>query len=451
MITWEDIHNLDPLHTQNLPTDIDIRGVAIDSRRIEPAMIFIARRGAETDGHRFIGEALQQGALAALVEKTWFATASPARDWPLIVVNDSDRALRQLAGLVRDKIHVPVLGITGSNGKTTTKEMLAQILAASYSPLATPGNYNNLWGLPLTILGARAEHDFWILEHGMNHPGEIRALCEISRPTAGLVTTIMEVHSRFFRSLDQIADTKFDLYRSLPGDGIAFLNMNDGYIKDFAPHTDRIVSYGIDVSADITASIQSLDDYSRVRLTIDGIGTLQLRVSGAFQATNALAAAAVGLTFGVAPAEIRERLEAFRAVPGRARILERNGKTIIDDSYNANPQSMKAALDILGAAPSDRRKVAVLGDMLELNSSRDQKHRDIGAYARSQGIDVVIGIGPLARFITDEAAKRQAVQTHHFENVARCLEALPEILKENDTLLIKGSHGIQLEKILEDL
>lgn len=451
MITWDDIQNMDPLHTQNLPTNIGIRGVAIDSRRIEQNMIFIARRGAETDGHRFIGEALREGALAALVEHTWFATAAPATDWPLIVVKDSDRALRQLAGLIRDKTHTPVLGITGSNGKTTTKEMVAHILAANYSPLATPGNYNNLWGLPLTILGAREEHDFWILEHGMNHPGEIRELCEISRPTAGLVTTIMEVHSQFFHSLDQIADTKFDLYRSLPGDGITFLNMNDDYIRNFTPHTDRIVSYGIGVAADITASIQSMDEYSRIRLAIDGIGTVQLQVSGAFQGTNALAAAAVGLTFGVAPAEIHDRLETFQAVPGRARILERNGMTIIDDSYNANPQSMKAALDILISAPSDRRKIAILGDMLELNSSRDQKHRDVGAYAASRGVDVVIGVGSLARFIAEEAKKQQVEQTYQFRDVTECIRALPGILRENDTLLIKGSHGIQLEKILEDL
>ncbi|HKJ68362.1 MAG TPA: UDP-N-acetylmuramoyl-tripeptide--D-alanyl-D-alanine ligase, partial [bacterium] len=273
----------------------------------------------------------------------------------------------------------------------------------------------------------------------------------ISRPTAGLVTTITEVHSRFFHSLDQIAETKFDLYRSLPADGITFLNMNDDYIRNFSPPTGRVVSYGIDVTADITASIHSMDEYSRVRLAIDGVGTAQLQVSGAFQGTNALAAAAVGLTFGVSPSEIRERLESFRAMPGRARILERNGKTIIDDSYNANPQSMKAALDILASAPPDRRKIAILGDMLELNSSRDQKHRDIGAYAASRGVDVVIGVGTLARLIADEAENRQVDQTYQFKDVAECIGALPEILGNNDTLLIKGSHGMQLEKILENL
>jgi len=451
MITWEDIRGLSPVHVQALPDPASIRGVAIDSRKVAADMLFIARRGAAADGHHFIGEALRNGAVAAVVEEEWFTMASPAADWPLVVVRDADQALRDLARLQREKMSDPVLGITGSNGKTTTKEMIARILETRYHPLSTPGNYNNLWGLPLTILQVAPEHDFWILEHGMNRPGEIAELCRISQPTAGLVTTIAEVHSRNFHSVQEIADTKFALYDALPEDGITFQNLNDAFIRDYTPTTRRTVTYGLKSDAGLSGRIDSKNDQGCVRVTIDGIGPVQLQVPGAFQATNALAAAAVGLTFGVPAADIRERLESFQAVPGRGRILTRDGLTIIDDAYNANPTSMKAALDILASFPAERRKVAILGDMLELNSQRDQRHRQIGEYAVSCGIDVVIGVGSLARFIAEAAAGNATTQTAHFRDVQECTEAITTLIEDGDTLLIKGSHGVHLEQLLEVL
>lgn len=451
MITWDDIHHLEPLHTQHLPEGQPISGVAIDSRNIISGILFIARQGETTDGHRFIGDALRKGALAAIVEESWFTQSSPAQDWPLIVISDADQTLRDLARLQRKKMSGPVLGITGSNGKTTTKEMITQVLGTRYHPLSTPGNYNNLWGLPLTILQVKPEHDFWILEHGMNRPGEIAELCQISSPTAGLVTTIAEVHSQNFHSLREIAETKFALYDSLPSDGITFQNLNDEFIRGYAPSTANQITYGTDVSADIGGKILSRNAQGCVRLEIDGIGPVQLLVPGDFQATNALAAAAVGLTFGISGSDIRDQLESFRAVPGRARLITRSGITILDDSYNANPTSMKAALDILASLSTGRRKLAVLGDMLELNSSREQRHRELGEYAAQKGVDVVIGVGPLAKLIVEEASSQSALQSFHFDNVQACAEAIGMIVQEGDTLLIKGSHGMHLEQLLEVL
>ena len=232
---WEDLQQLQPIAVRNLPETGAITGVDIDSRRIGENMLFIAREGEQADGHNYVASALNQGAGAAIVEQRWFATAAPSDDWALVVVEDSDQALRDLAKICRNTYDGPVLGITGSNGKTTAKEMISRVLAQEYSVLSTPGNYNNLWGLPLSVLQAEDHHDFWVLEHGMNRPGEIAELCEISRPTAGLITSIAEVHSVNFDSVDAIAETKSAIYRALPENGIAFQNLDDPHIRDMQP------------------------------------------------------------------------------------------------------------------------------------------------------------------------------------------------------------------------
>jgi len=449
MITWRDIDKLQPIRTENLPRHREITGADIDSRRIAGGMLFIARQGEHADGHEFIGNALHNGAVAAIVEEAWFTLASPAPDWPLIVVRNSDQSLRDLAGMIRRKFNGPVLGITGSNGKTTTKEMTATVLSSEYSVLSTPGNYNNLWGLPLSILRAQPEHDFWILEHGMNRPGEIAELCHISRPNAGLITTISEVHSANFDSLEEIAAEKLSLFHQLPVDGITFQNLDDPRICEYSPATTHVVTYGSDPDAEIVGTITDVDNYGRIQLSCEEIGDLRLPLPGRFQATNALAAIAVGVFFAVDPKAIHQALTEFSPVPGRTNIFERHDKVIIDDSYNANPTSMRAAIDILATYPTRNRRVAILGDMLELNSTREEKHREIGAYLSQQGVGLVLGVGELSRYIVEEIREHQSVRTLHLDDSEACIEILDDVLQDGDVVLVKGSHGIHLERVVE--
>ncbi len=285
----------------------------------------------------------------------------------------------------------------------------------------------------------------------MNQPGEIQRLCEISHPTAGMVTTISEGHSQFFDSIDAIAQTKFALYESLPPEGITFLNMNDPRIAQFPPKTTRTVTYGLDAQADISGKILAVDAYSRVTLQIEDMGNIELKVPGSFQAINALAAAAVGRAYGVFPALICDSLQDFQGVPGRAQLIETDQYMILNDSYNANPVSMQAALDILASLPTRNRRVAILGDMLELNSTREEKHRMIGSYAVSKEIDIIIGVGPLSESIIDEARSQNRNTTFHFHESEECADNLPSILQHGDTVLLKGSHAIHLERLLEVL
>lgn len=447
MITWNDIDRLHPVKTENLPRNRQIAGADLDSRRISEGMLFIARRGEKVDGHKFIGDALQKGALAALVEEDWYAMASPGRDWPLIVVRDTDDTLRELAVLVREKFDGPVLGITGSNGKTTTKEMVSRILSHRYIVLATPGNFNNLWGLPLTILRAQSHHDFWVLEHGMNRPGEIEELCRISQPNAGLITSISEVHSENFDSIEAIAEEKFSLFNAVPDDGLCFQNLSDPYIRQYRKD-DRTISFGLDINGDFPGQILGTDRFERVLLHVENLGKARLPLPGEFQALNALAAVAVGVTFQVNPDDALKTLEEFPAIPGRTNILERHGKTVIDDSYNANPASMRAALDILSNYPAENRRVAILGDMLELNSTRVQKHRDLGEYAAKKGIDLIIGVGELSRYMVNAAEQANATG-HHVPDTDACTKILSDLLEDGDVILVKGSHGIELERVVE--
>jgi len=449
MLSWKDLKQLSPQHITNVPSDGAVAGVDIDSRRIDDNMIFIARRGEKTDGHKFVATALQNGAGAAIVENRWFATAAPASDWPLVVVDDSDQALRDLAGIVRNKFDGPVLGITGSNGKTTTKEMITHVLSQDYSVLSTPGNFNNLWGLPLSILQSEEHHDFWVLEHGMNEPGEIAELCKISQPTAGIITTISEVHSVNFDSVQGIADTKYALYKSLPKDGFTFQNVDDDFVRNMQPVSEHVVTYGIENSANIQGKILGVDEFSRVTLQVEPIGTIQLRVYGEFQAMNALAAATVGLTYGIDDEDIKQALEAFTPIPGRATVIDKEDYTIIDDSYNANPVSMRTSIDLLEKMPVRGRRIAILGDMLELSDTGEEAHKQLGHYASTHGVDILIGVGDLAKLILDGSSGD--VETHYFPNYTDCVKAIHSIVKPGDAILVKGSHGIHLENVVEVL
>ncbi|MBS1272567.1 MAG: UDP-N-acetylmuramoyl-tripeptide--D-alanyl-D-alanine ligase [Candidatus Marinimicrobia bacterium] len=451
MITWDDIQALKPLRTQNLPKEESIRGADIDSRRMDEGMIFIARRGEERDGHEYIRPALQSGAVAAIIEQRWFQDAEDINDLPLIVVTDADQALRELAKQVRSRFTGPVLGITGSNGKTTTKEMVDEVLSAKYNVLSTPGNFNNLWGLPLAILRTKPEHDFWVLEHGMNTTGEIAALCDISRPTCGLITTIAESHTKFFNSLDEIAAEKLSLFNAVPSNGVIFKNRDNPYTANYYSENKIAITYGTESKANYTGQIASVDAYSRVQCHIDKIGKVKLRVPGMFQLINALAAATVGLTFGIPAPQVKEQLENFSGVPGRVNILEKRQCTVIDDTYNANPSSMREAVDILAKMPTGNRRIAILGDMLELNSTTEQHHYEIGEYLANHRIDVVVGVGSHSEHIIEGVREHSDARTFHFPDYAACMDRLGDIVNAGDIVLVKGSHGIHLENVVEAL
>ena len=285
----------------------------------------------------------------------------------------------------------------------------------------------------------------------MNHAGEIAKLCEISRPTCGLVTTIAESHTKFFDSLEGIAREKLSLFDAVPGNGFLFKNNDNPFTAKYRAEDKIAVSYGIETEANYNAQIASVDAYSRVQCHIDKIGKVKLRVPGVFQAINAVAAATVGLTFGVPSSQIKDTLENFSGIPGRVNILERRQCTVIDDSYNANPASMREAVDILAKMPTGNRRIAILGDMLELNSTAEDHHYEIGEYLATHRIDVVVGVGPHSQHIIKGVREHSDAVTYHFPDSTDCIDNLGTIVHAGDIVLVKGSHGIHLENVVEAL
>ncbi|MEW6292079.1 MAG: UDP-N-acetylmuramoyl-tripeptide--D-alanyl-D-alanine ligase [Pseudomonadota bacterium] len=429
--------------------DVEFTSVGTDSRAIMPGMLFVALSGERFDGHDYVETALTQGANCALVSTAW-AAAHPGL--PLIGVADTRLALGQLAAHWRARFHIPLIGVTGSNGKTTVKEMCAAILRADFGQhgvLATTGNLNNDIGVPLTLLKLHAPHHAAVIEMGMNHPGEIDYLTRIARPTVALVNNAQRAHLAGLGSVAAVARAKGEIFAGLSEQGVAVINADD-------PHADlwramnrgrRIVTFGFAPTADVHGSWHPHGLGGLLKL-VTPLGTteLQLPVPGEHNARNALAAAAACSAAGVPLAPIVRGLERFDIVNGRLqRKRGHGGATVIDDSYNANPDSMRAAIDVLAALPG--RRIFVMGDMGEVGEMAGQLHDEIGGHARSQGIEMFFALGEKSA----AAARNFGAGGRYCKDVATLVAALRPLMDNDTTVLVKGSRFMKMERVVADI
>jgi UDP-N-acetylmuramoyl-tripeptide--D-alanyl-D-alanine ligase len=435
-----------------------VAGVSTDTRSIPPGSAFVALRGERFDGHDFLAEAARSGAACAVVLRER-AGAVPA-GLPALLVDDTLRALGAIARHHRLRFALPVVGVTGSNGKTTTREMIAAILATRGPVLKTEGNLNNEVGVPLTLLRLDASHAAAVIEMGMNHRGEIGRLTALAEPRVGVVTNAYPAHLEGLGTVDGVADAKGELYKGLPADGIVVANADDPRMLHRARKSGRRVltfSGGQDREADVVVLDVLSEDPDGMRFLL-GIGTKELEVTlplvGAHNAVNAAAAAAAALALGCTDREIVRGLAAVRTVGRRLRI-ERlpSGVLLVDDCYNANPASMKAALATLRKLAGTGRAVAALGDMLELGAAEADLHRELGADAARSGLAALATFGPRSRLAHEAAlaAGVPAADAFHTEDPQALAAFVRERLRPGDVLLVKGSRGMKLERLVEAL
>ncbi len=423
--------------------------VTTDTRDLAPGDLFVALKGERFDGHEFIPAAQAAGAVAAIVADERAQTLSG----DLIAVPDPLAALGQLAAHWRRQFAIPVIVIVGSNGKTTVKEMLASVLRAHFGAdavLATRGNLNNAIGLPLTLLGLRAQHRVAAIELGMNHPGETKELAAIAQPTVAIVNNAQREHQEFMNSVADVAAEHAALVRALGAGGAAVLNGDDAHVgvwRDAAGAGVRVVLFALDHAAAVHGTFRSLPEGGTLELAAaEGNATVRMQAPGRHNASNALAASAAALAIGVPLPAVVRGLEAFRPVAGRLVLRRaRDGALIIDDTYKANPDSVRAAIDVLGEMLG--AKWLALGDMGEVGAQGPAFHREIGAYARAAGIDRLFTVGTLA---TDAAAAFGAEAEHHASVEALAMH-LAHAARSGTTLLVKGSRFMRMERIVAAL
>jgi UDP-N-acetylmuramoyl-tripeptide--D-alanyl-D-alanine ligase len=437
-------------------SDRPIRGGAVDSRAVEPGQAFVALPGERTDGHGYLDRAAAAGAGALIVTRPPNATALEALgDVTVVLVPDGLRALGALGAAWRRRFAPLVVGITGSIAKTSTKEAVATVLGRRFTTLRTEGNQNNEIGLPLTLLRLGPEHEAAVLEMGMYTGGEIADLAAMALPHIGVVTSVQSVHLSRIGSLDAVERAKAELVEALPADGTAVLNADDERVARMAASTAaRVVTYGFDPGADVGAERVATAGADGMRFTLRAGGTrrpVATPALGRHGVHNGLAAAAVGRAAGCTLDEIAAGLATGWSAPHRDRLVAAGDVTILDDSYNASPGSVLAALDLLATLPAKRR-VAVLGEMLELGEAHESGHREVGrATAEVVGLLVVVGAGAGALADAAVEAGLPVDRVLRVDDADAALEVLRPRLRVGDTLLVKGSRGIALDVLVERL
>jgi UDP-N-acetylmuramoyl-tripeptide--D-alanyl-D-alanine ligase len=425
----------------NLDGALQPSGISTDSRTTRAAEIFLALRGAQVDGHQFVAQALARGACAALVEQEMPGGGAQFK------VPSVMEALGVLAREYRKRFALPVIAVVGSAGKTTTKEMIAAVLRQRYRVLQTPGNENNELGVPRTILQLARQHEVVVMELAARKVGDIRYLCEVVQPTIGVLLNIGSAHLEIFGSVERVAKAKGELLEYLGESSLVLVNADDCVIAQEVKRTKgRLLGFSLERESHYCGEGLTLDQEGCGLLSLHNF-PLRLHIPGRHNVYNALAAAAVGHQLGVPWPQIGQALAQFEPVAMRSQILRKRGISVINDSYNANPGSMHAALEMLGGMAAGRR-IAVLGDMLELGSAAPQFHAAAGRQAAAQHLDMVLGIGPLSVHLV-EAARRAglAEQARHFSTKQELAAHLQASLRENDLVLVKASRGMALEEI----
>ena len=431
---------LQQLGARPVASDEAVAGWSIDSRTTAGGDLYFALRGEVHDGHEFVQAAFEKGAIAAVVEREVPAAGLQ------IPVPDSLAALQQLAANARVRWAGQVVGVTGSAGKTSTKDAIAALLSTEIPVGKTEGNFNNHIGLPLSILRLPDNAKAAVLEMGMNHAGEIRGLAQIAKPDIGVVTNVGYAHLEFFDSIDGIALAKRELIEALPREGTAVLNADDQRVAAFAGvHPGPVVTYGFSESAEVRA--EQVGD-SRFRCL--GV-EFETQLAGRHAISNILAGIAVAGIFGISPSHLTDAVRALAPGSMRGERTEHDGITILNDCYNSNPAAARSMIDVLRDLPA-RRRIAVLGEMLELGDGTESLHRDLGKYVAESGIDVLITLRGAARFMAEQAGKAgmSGGAAYFFDDPVKAGEFLRDIAREGDAILFKGSRGVHVERALEE-
>lgn len=465
----------------DLAAQTEITDIVTDNRKVTKDSVFIAIKGNRADGHDFIVSAYESGAVGVISEKEL------ATDQPYILVDNSLTAIKLIAEYYRENLDIRVVGITGSVGKTSTKEMIYSVLSEKYNTLKTEGNFNNELGLPLTVFRLRDEHEIAVLEMGISDFGEMTRLAKIAKPDVSVITNIGLCHLENLGTRDGILRAKTEMFQYLSENGTIILNGDDDKLSTieeyngirpvfyYVDSADTIVDTAAGSAANITTDIIADDSgcnicehmmkhsiyadniinngIKGIKCTLhynDSVIDVHIHIPGRHMVYNAMAALCVGKVFGLSDAEIQRGIEKLRPVSGRNNIIETGTLAIIDDCYNANPVSMKASIDVLGFA--DGRKTAILGDMFELGQNENELHREIGRYLENTDIDVIVLCGKLMKnaytYLLEHCTSKKL---YYFEKMKDLLYELDKIVKQEDTILVKASHGMEFTKVLEHL
>lgn len=427
-------------------------GAALDSRKIRGAELFFALRGAETDGHRFVRQALDSGAAAAVVDR--LPEAAPGQG--LIRVPDTFEGLHALTRAMREELGCKIVGITGSVGKTTCKELLAKMMGRRHNVAASPGNLNNLYGFPLALLGVPDGIEWMVAEMGMSQPGELAGVSRLGRPEVAVFTNVRPVHLEFFGTVRAIAEAKAGLLAGLVPNGLVIANADDPEVEWIVErHDGPIVRYSVQQPADVTADrIEPLPEGRsgyRFRLRArDESQIVELPLHGIYNVENCLAAAACAWSLGVPLDEIASAAGEAQPAPMRGEVHRLpGGITIIDDSYNSSPEALRSALGSAARLPA-RRRWAVLGEMLELGPTGPERHREVGQEIDGADFDEIVGVGELAAELV-AGARDAGVKTRYFGTASEAAEAASSSLRAGDLVLVKGSRGVALEQVVAAL
>lgn len=422
-------------------------GICTDTRKVDPHDLFISLVGEKFDGHDFIEQAMAKGASGIITSRLDIVIPP---NMTVILVNDTLQALQKLAWFHRKRFNIPIVAITGSNGKTTTKDMVAAVLGSKLNVLKTAGNFNNEIGLPLTLLQLTADHEVAVVEMGMRGKGQIKELANIALPTIAVITNVSETHIELLGSIENIAAAKAELLEDIPERGLTILNADDQYVQAMAKQVaSRVTLFGLEQgnlrAENIQTDVQGMNfqccvNQERILLSIPTVGKHNVY--------NALAAIAVGLEMGLNFDEIRFGLSQFNASPMRLHIQQMGDYVVINDAYNASPMSMLAAIDTL-VQVATKRRVVVLGDMLELGDIGVEAHRQIGEKLTKCNVEVVVTVGELARHIAKEASEGGIKQVISCTNHEEAEQALQDMLTPGDTILIKGSRGMKMENMVK--
>ena len=437
---------------------IPLSGVSIDSRTLKPGDLFFAIRGPRRDGHDFIPEVLDKGAVGAVVASDYEPGFDYPEDRTLLKVADTHQALKNLAASIRRRWQGRLVGITGSMGKTTVKEFAAHVLQIRYAIYRSPGNYNNLFGLPLALCGLLPEHEIGILEMGMSAAGEIAEMCMMAQPHVGVITNVAPVHLEFFPGVEAIASAKGELALALGAEGTLIYCGDDPLVADIgARFRGKRISFGCGEDVAVRATeieVASLGETRFKLATAQGTLAASVPHAGFHYVMNALAAVALGLHFGLEADRVVEGLKTLPPSPMRGQVVTLpGGLTLIDDSYNSNPRALRQMINTLCTLPGGQRRIVVAGEMLELGPDAAMLHYECGAWAARCGVDLLIAVRGTAQEIARGAVESGMPQerVRFFGDVDSAAEFLMSVTQTGDLLLIKGSRGVQLDRIVRSL
>ncbi|PID58160.1 MAG: hypothetical protein CR986_08035 [Ignavibacteriae bacterium] len=444
-ITLKDIFNIPNSRIYNPDSYKSASYVSIDTRTIKKNSIFVAIKGKNFDGHNYIKEAIKKGATSVVINNRKLKDFDDVEVAIISVKNTLD-AYGELAKIWRNKLSAKVISITGSNGKTTTKEILSRLLEIKYKVHKTEANNNNQIGVPLTILSAKPKTDFIVLEHGTNHPGEIEYTAKIAEPDFAVITNISNSHLQYLKSKEKVLEEKLSLFKYVKDDGYVFINNDDALLASIKRNYKNKITYGLKGRCTVKGKVKIKNSITNIIIDeIDKTIETTLNLLGKANAQNFLAASAIALKVGVTESGINKAAKEIKAVKGRLEKIKNKNSVIINDTYNSNPESARIAFEVLDEF-KDKNKILIFGDMFELGKDADKFHKDLAANINSTNINEVYTIGRKAKLLNQNLNKK--ITAKHFTNRVKLIDFLKELNIENSVLLFKGSRGMKMEEFL---